>query len=319
VVDIAQGLQVLRIGNNSNTPGKAKDDKKATKGHGLVAGATKSGIPSTKMKRQLGHKETQRHVKPQTVIAIKSEPAEGKGSLESKQHQSKLGGDLQKGAGETGKVTQAVSASGMSTKLDKDLKSGIAMPNVEEEPESPTETSESFLDASTLADRTYRASCYLGLGSWDSDGTLPRAQTPSPCTENSSSSSSNPTSPTTFSQNWKAILNECPVGRSNSSGSKQPAGQSSNTGGSSHQTNQNGPGRTPKRSSGGGNGDEGGDANQPKKQKYSETPASKTTQRRFACPFHKFDPEYYRASEEVGDKYKTCGAGRGFSDIARVK
>jgi hypothetical protein len=111
-------------------------------------------------------------------------------------------------------------------------------------------------------------------------------------------------------------------GKKSSSDNKQSSNQSNpdSTGSGSPPSKGDGPNqkrsyrgqRSPSGGDGDGNGDQGQD--QSKKPKIE-----KSLKKRFACPFWKKDPQFYKTSTENGKKYMACAAGMGFTDIARLK
>lgn len=172
------------------------------------------------------------------------------------------------------------------------------------------------LDASTLADTSYRRSCYLGLGTW-SPGAI---ETRSGSIESTSDilPSTEPVDSSGLSDDEISGIAKCAGGQPSSKGSRhrQPAGQSSSTGSKSSALGRNttSGNRNQKRLSDGSNGQEEDDEQgSGKKLKSTDT----ATISRLACPFWKHDSTYYCTARENG-RYRTC-VGPGFRDIQRLK
>jgi hypothetical protein len=119
-----------------------------------------------------------------------------------------------------------------------------------------------------------------------------------------------------FNPGSQANFRACPANSSLGSAAQNAGGNSSESGSrGTRQSPPNGGGRHRKHVSEGGDGE--GEEDDPGQYKKAKTVNG--TNRRFVCPFYLHDPAYFMTSEEHGQKYTLCAAGRGFADIARLK
>jgi hypothetical protein len=126
-----------------------------------------------------------------------------------------------------------------------------------------------------------------------------------------------------FDPGWQPCLRS----HAGQSSSKEP-GSDNNTSSNRSSSDSNGSGSSPSKGDGrnqkrlyrgertlsDGNGDQDEDQDQSKKPKIG-----KSLEKRFACPFWKNNPQFYKASPETRKKYMVCASGMGFTDIARLK
>jgi hypothetical protein len=183
-------------------------------------------------------------------------------------------------------------------------------------PSHLTENVEDNLDIKVLDQAAHKKSCYLGVGSWISDDEVSGINTPV---------SSNRATDEEVSQNPRLLLD-----RSNSlirsaagepSRSKQAPRRSSNAGGASgrasRQGGSDGTQKPPTR--GRENKDLESDSEEDEPNSARKRKRTETDGRRFACPFFKHDPEFHTASEQDILRYRSCVAGPGWRNIARLK
>jgi hypothetical protein len=109
-------------------------------------------------------------------------------------------------------------------------------------------------------------------------------------------------------------------GKKSISDNKQSPNQSNSDSTGSGSSPSKGDGPNQKRSYRGQRTPSDGDGDGDQNQDQSKKPKiEKSLKRRFACPFWKNDPQFYKTSTENGPKYMACAAGMGFTDIARLK
>jgi hypothetical protein len=129
-------------------------------------------------------------------------------------------------------------------------------------------------------------------------------------------------------QGWRS----CPRNHTGQSSGKKSGSENNTSSNRRSSSESTGPGSEPSKgdgpsqkrsyrgqrnpSDGDGDGDDNGDQDQ---DQFKKPKIEKSPKRRFACPFWKKDPQFYKTSAENGKKYMACAAGMGFTDIARLK